>query len=573
MTSKLKEKINELNQNLAAKYEIGLSATHLNDLLLQKWTMGATGEEKLHNKFIYIKVSYEEWFVYKEEFKNKFQTTFSKHCHIVKDNQIQMEENVWLIYMKDFKRLLDFLNKTVTLSLFRITNDLVRFLDLQEERQQAIEEYLNRLDFDFPDCSIRLRPYQQDGVRFLLHNIFIGDGCILAYDMGLGKTLTSLAAAKILGKKTMVIAPANLCFNWQLESQKIQYPVEVFSYEKIPKSNPDELFLLVIDEAHYIKNRTAQRTKKVLALSRLPNCYGVILLSGTPIKNGQYRNLLPLLQAIKHPLAENHYQYLETFCFKEQNKFGRDYSASKNGGILYENIKDQVLYLHRTEVLTELPPQQIQYLNVKPSPTQLKEYHTKINEAIADYQNAVEKGEKQDALALVTLTILRKLSSEIKLNTSLGLLEELLESKQKVVFFTGFKHTNDLVQEYLEKNNISYVMLNDNINDTKKAVTKFQSGKVDVFLSTVYKGGVGLTLTAATTIILHDRPFDPGDVAQALARIHRMGQAKHTYALLPQFGIDYTIDESHDAKIDNIQKVIISEIKKNPDYVKLLARG
>ena len=96
-------------------------------------------------------------------------------------------------------------------------------------------------------------------------------------------------------------------------------------------------------------------------------------------------------------------------------------------------------------------------------------------------------------------------------------------------------------------------------------VERFQNKKFKVFLGSVKAGGVGLTLTAATHLILHDRPWTPGDAEQAEDRCHRIGQSSTVNVYWPQLGeIDEIVDTVLDSKSENIDVVLKN---KNVSFV------
>lgn len=174
---------------------------------------------------------------------------------------------------------------------------------------------------------------------------------ILAYDMGLGKTIISLMWAKEMSKHidsclTVIVCPCTLAENWQREANLVgfrdvdnssaddgHHPIKICSWAKIPDPNSmlqgNRHLLLVFDEAHAMQTLKSQRTQAALKLclhrlsdavhlmklltSRRPlphhahhsACSGVLLSTGTPIKNGRPCNLLPLLIAIRHPIARD----------------------------------------------------------------------------------------------------------------------------------------------------------------------------------------------------------------------------------------------------------------------------
>ncbi|MGK7893254.1 MAG: helicase-related protein [Xenococcus sp. (in: cyanobacteria)] len=181
-----------------------------------------------------------------------------------------------------------------------------------------------------------------------------------------------------------------------------------------------------------------------------------------------------------------------------------------------------------------------------------KEYNKKFKELLADYRRRVKEGKvKGDAEALVTLNYMRKLNSEFKVPTAIKLMEELLEQGQQVVVFTEFVESAKAL--YKEFEEISKLLIGETKN-RQGAVDRFQNGESKVFVGTIKAGGVGITLTAASNVILIDRPWTPGDTEQAEDRCYRIGQDNAVFVSWLRLGI---VDES----IDNL----LTEKQRNID--------
>jgi hypothetical protein len=111
-------------------------------------------------------------------------------------------------------------------------------------------------------------PFQIEGISVIVETFRRGlKSFLLADEMGLGKTIQALGVAKVLGLEAVVIAPASVVPSWQEKAQECGIAAEVFSYAKADRAKATGK-LLILDEAHYIKNKSAQRTKAVQAFSR-----------------------------------------------------------------------------------------------------------------------------------------------------------------------------------------------------------------------------------------------------------------------------------------------------------------
>ncbi len=189
-----------------------------------------------------------------------------------------------------------------------------------------------------------------------------------------------------------------------------------------------------------------------------------------------------------------------------------------------------------------------------------KAYKEEIKQLINNYRERVKKGEvNENASALVTLNIMRKVGSRYKVNSVITVAEELLEQGQQVVIFT----------EFIESAKAVYTALNGELltgetpqKERIKLVDRFQLGESKVFTGTIKAGGVGLTLTAASNVILLDRPWTPGEMEQAEDRCHRIGAKETVNSIWIQLGkIDEAIDKLIKSKAENIELILKGKSK------------
>lgn len=426
-----------------------------------------------------------------------------------------------------------------------------------------------------------LRDYQKQAVIWLLARIKGGvyHGGILADDMGLGKTLESLVAAlamqKVFDCHVFVICPVSLGENWVREAEKVGVSIEVFSnhYRKIPTpvSTP---YLVISDEAHAFQDPKSKRTKIMRQLIEQESCLGVWLLTGTPIKNGAPINLFPLLEMVEHKLSQNKPYYLKHFCNAHYRRIGKkqiyDVTGAAHLAELSKQTEDVILRRTKQECLPELPPKTRIYKNVELESKQEKAYKQNLKELIDDYRKRVAEGEVDaGAEALVTINFMRKTGSIFKVPSAIAIAEELLEQGQQVIIFSEFLESANAVYEALEGE-----LLVGGAKNRQEKVDRFQSGESKVFTGTIKAGGVGLTLTAASNVILIDRPWTPGDAEQAEDRAYRLGQNNAVFVSWLQLGhIDLSIDNLIIEKKKRIELILKGKKKilKNISSAKELA--
>lgn len=417
-------------------------------------------------------------------------------------------------------------------------------------REKELEFHYN-LDEPFPDGRV-LYQHQKEAVEWALSTLKTDcRGGILALDMGLGKTCVALVVAKIYQQhfpdvKNLVICPASLKENWRREAQGVGVPVEIYSWQKQPEV-PEVPYFLIVDEAHYAQS--GQRSKRgaaFLDLCTSAYCKGKLLLTGTPMKNGRPINLMPLLEAIKHPIVASRRDYQIRYCDAKPTKYCRwDVSGASNLNELHEKVKGFLFRRTKKECL-DLPPKIRIMVPAEVTGRSLELYNDAKREAMMRYrENRHEPG-----APLALMTALRKAGSKAKIEQALRMTEELLEQDQQVVVFTEFLET---AKELHEKLGGCLLTGATPVNQRQEMVDMFQSGREKVFVSISGAGGVGITLTASQNVILLDRPLTSGDVIQCEDRCHRIGTAGTVYVYWIQYD---SIDEKIDDMLANKQRRI-----------------
>jgi SWI/SNF-related matrix-associated actin-dependent regulator of chromatin subfamily A-like protein 1 len=409
--------------------------------------------------------------------------------------------------------------------------------------------------------------HQKDGIKFLIKN----KKCILADDMGLGKTYQSIVAALESGsERVLIICPSSLKINWMREVQNFCDDVSIIQgthwnptrftimnydilknfhtieeknkeYEdwelrrEIADFNPD---LLILDEAHYIKNHKSKRGAILKDLSKNFNCDKVWLLTGTPIANRpmDYYNLLSIIDS---PVANNWVHYAKTYCegmrFKKGGKYVWVTKGASNLGELSTKTKRTILRRKKEDVL-DLPeklitPVYLELQNVDGYKSVWENYMTK---------RKLEGKKGNPAKDIVEMTLLRSFIAMETVPYSIEKTEEALELNKKVIIFCNF---NDEMDYFLRHFGNKAVSVRGGMTDKQKqmSVDRFQEDdSCMVFVGQIKAAGVGLTLTKAEIVIMNSLDWVPGNHEQAEDRAYRIGQKEtvNIYYML----IDDTID-------------------------------
>jgi len=408
-----------------------------------------------------------------------------------------------------------------------------------------------------------LRPYQQDGLNWLQFLREYQLGGVLGDDMGLGKTLQALAhilAEKEAGRAdrpSLVVAPTSLMFNWRREATRFapdlrvlilhgpdravhfdninDYDLVLTTYALLPRDSAMlaqcQFHLLILDEAHFIKNPKAQATQVVHKLRARHR----LALTGTPMEN-HLGELWSLFHFLVPGLLGSEAQFKRVF----RNPIEK-YNDTLCRDALARRIAPFLLRRTKAEVAQDLPAKTDIPRTCELSGAQRDLYET-IRATMQDkVRNAIaEQGFKKsqivilDALLklrqvccdprLLALPAARKVKESAKLELLMALLPEMLAEGRRILLFSQFTSMLTLIEQELDEREIDFVKLTGQTRDRETPVNRFQAGEVPLFLISLKAGGTGLNLTAADTVIHYDPWWNPAVEDQATGRAHRIGQ-------------------------------------------------
>ena len=409
------------------------------------------------------------------------------------------------------------------------------------------------LEQPLPDGR-RLFAHQRAAARWLLAR----RGAVLADAMGLGKTLTALAAARALVRsadcRVVVVAPAGLHQHWRQEAAALQLQLELLSWARLPQELPPAGTVLIADEAHYAQTIQARRTQAFLRLSRHPRLRAVWLLTGTPMKNGRPVQLYPLLAAIGHPLAADQRGYEERYCQGHWLERGGQRHWQALGASHLEELQrlTRPLVLHRRKQdCLDLPPKQRLFVPVSLSEVEGQGFQHRLQLKVDDYRHRAAAGlVRRDAEVLAVFTALRQISAEYKLPAAARLLQTLQAQGEPVVLFTAFVAAAELLHRRLGGGLLTGRLAPP---ARQQVVDDFQAGRQALLISTFGVGGLGFTLHRARHVVLLERPWTPGDAEQAEDRCHRIGMQGSLQCHWLQLGVaDQLVDDLIASKAERI---------------------
>ncbi|MEI6855925.1 DEAD/DEAH box helicase [Psychrilyobacter sp.] len=455
--------------------------------------------------------------------------------------------------------------------------------DLKIERLLKILKK-DKIEIMPKNIDASLRCYQKEGYDWMkkLHDSRLGG--ILADDMGLGKTLQAITLlTKIHSNKgvSIVIAPTSLTHNWLKEIKKFSPKLNAVIIEGTPKERTDllnnfkngviltsygsfrkdieiyeniEFLTAILDEAQHIKNNGTlikKAVKKIKSSSRFA-------LTGTPIENSIFE-----LWSIFDFVIPTYLHNKEKF----KNKYGKKIDQEMDGNSLInlkKMIKPFILRRTKLEVLKELPEKIETNMILGMDSIQKKYYLSYLSQFKGELEECLEEDgfNKSRIKILALLTRLRQIcctpelfienykGRSTKVEALLELLEEFKSSGHRVLVFSQFVKTFEIIKKQLDPKKITYFQI-DGSTQAKKRLTMcddFNDGEKDIFLISLKAGGSGLNLTGADVVIHFDPWWNPAVEVQATDRAHRIGQDKVVQVI--KFITEGTIEE----KIIKIQE-------------------
>jgi len=431
--------------------------------------------------------------------------------------------------------------------------------------------------------------------KVAIEKLLANDKFILADDMGLGKTTSAVIASLETGaKKILIVCPASLKINWDREIKNytdrrvlivegrkwgstfdfyiINYDI-IKNYHSTDKSEDSDDYkllvnagfdLAIVDEAHYVSNTTANRTRLLNdVLEQIPKVW---LLTGTPMTSRPI-NYFNLLKIVDSPLTLNWQSYVRRYCkgfqFRVGNRKIWNTSGASNLDELRERTKNIVLRRMKTDIL-DLPEKII-------TPIFVELTSKMYDEELEEFTRISNEKKEEDTIS-VTLNRLmkvRQLISYEKIPYTCELIDRCIDQGKKVIVLTNFTMTLDILHEKYKKNS---VVLDGRMTKDRKqeSVDKFQNeDKYKIFIGNIKAAGVGITLTAAEVVIMNDLSFVPADHSQGEDRAYRYGQKNSVLVYYPVF--ENTIEKI----IYNIlqkKKGIIDQVMGDGEYSESFSR-
>ena len=307
--------------------------------------------------------------------------------------------------------------------------------------------------------------------------------------------------------------------------------------------------LLIVDEAHRVKNPNAKRTRAVARIAST-NCE-VLLLTGTPMRN--HENEAAALLSLLDPCAAQ--------------------ELDKSKGYSTQDVRDYLshLMIRRTkaDVLPELPPKTRDRIEVAElDPAAMTEYQCALDSACIARMDAIAAGKseaeaRQAAQGYVESARKWLGLAKVRGGAIADFVADVVESSGCCVVFAAHQAVSDELAQQLIAQGLRTEVLDGRTpqKDRANIVSRFQGGDLDVLIGGINAAGEAITLTRADTVVFAELDWVPAAMLQAEDRIHRVGQVqncqiRHVIARCSGFNLDAQIISILRAKLERIGTVL-----------------
>ena len=412
-----------------------------------------------------------------------------------------------------------------------------------------IANEIDSMDLDTSEFVGTLRSYQRFGAKYILYygRALLGD------EMGLGKTIQAIAVMTHLYAQNknahfLVVCPASVLVNWVREIEKFsKIPAHlvhggdlekefsawksgggvcVTNYESMGKiidaiDNQMTMALMVIDEAHYIKNPDAKRTKYIHSLEN--ESERILLMTGTPLEN-KVEEMCNLVDFVRPDMSE---EIRKTAHMSRVPEFR-------------EMLAPVYLRRLREDVLDELP-----------AIAHKEEWCTMTATDINHYVEAIRVRSFNDMRRVSFLQ--QDMMSSCKMTRIKEICSEAKEDGRKVIVYSFFRETVAKVEEALSPDVMGTITGSTEVEERQNIIDRFKETKdKHILVCQIQAGGTGLNIQAASIVVFCEPQIKPSLESQALSRVYRMGQNRNVlvhHVLCPE-----TIDEAVAAIFNRKQK-------------------
>ena len=454
-------------------------------------------------------------------------------------------------------------NDWSAVNIKRIIRDYNFKEKLKEEVKDVVVDYsIKDIDLayikglcDSKGFAYTPRDYQLEALGYALNkgNILNGD------DVGLGKTFESIIYAEVTNSfPVLVIVPASVKYNWaekwaeivgehrtigvidtETKKRKNNWKADVviINYDiigkkqgrgatvKHPELVSNKWKMVIFDEAHFLKNKTSQRSKAAKMIVK-DDDLKIQLLTGTAImsKPVEIWNLLLLIKSEQY-VAEDWYQFVRRYCGGYKGKFGWVTDGATNILELNQKLRDNC-YIRREkrDVLKELPEVITEVIKIPiTNKRDIKKATDDLIQFLKDTKGEEAAEAAEEAEHLVALGVLRKLSIEGKIKAIETYIKEWSQSDDKLLIFGLHREPLDYLSEKFKSpliaGGVSSKQKQKMVNDWKTSDKQFMFANIE----SAGTGVDGLQDVCSNMIII-ELPWRPSDLWQVIGRLDRSGQ-------------------------------------------------
>ena len=397
------------------------------------------------------------------------------------------------------------------------------------------------IEIPSPD-GLEYLPFQRAGIAYALGR----DSTLFGDEMGLGKTIQAIGVINATKPETvLVVSPASLKLNWRnelkrwlVDERKIDivnggghpFPanpdIVIINYDVLTKHAAElharQWGIVIIDEAHYIKNPKAKRTKAAIEIKADRK----LLLTGTPIPNRPIE-LQPLAGYLEPGLFGDFFKFAHRYADAFHGRWGWDFSGASNLSELQERLRSSILVRRlKADVLDELPSKQRQVIVLDG----------------ADYIEELRLERLAEAALETTSPRIRfEELSEVRHRLAVAKVPAILDHVRGVDHpVVIFAHHKDVVRALADELDAVTLTGDHSTEERQAAVESFQRGDVQYFIGTIGAAGVGIRLTRSSLGVFAELDWVPGNLSQSEDRCHRIGQ--NDSVLVQHLVVDESID-------------------------------
>ena len=431
----------------------------------------------------------------------------------------------------------------------------------------------------------KLYPFQEVAVNKLMNRRHT----LLADEMGLGKTCMAIELTNRLNlSKVLIICKASIKVNWvrkleewrslgldyiQLINKKTDdisphANIVIINYDIISHSYMFNQLthipwqLIICDEAHYLKNMKAIRTRTVLGKNGLVHhTERTLMMTGTPVLNRPVE-LYPILKVLSPETIypyKDYMSYAKRYCDAWWDKFSFNDKGASHTTELNERLRSGYM-IRRTysEVEMQLPKRRYEMV--------LIEQTDRIKPTLTTLENAERKDFKRQTLGVDAggLATLRRETAEAKIDATIEKIREYVESVDKIVIFAYHHSVIEKLQKELHKTGYGVITI------TGDTPTQHRQNRIDdfikdpsikVFIGQIQAAGEGIDglQRVCHNVLFIESSWVPGEIAQAIARVWRLGQE---HPVLIRFLIWANSVEEHMLRVALDKVKVIREITR-----------